>query len=256
VYRGDADDPDAAVEVFAEAGDDGRTAVTGMEVDDRDRLFVAGRDTGLIFVYDTSSGELLERFDTASGDEPALINDIAVTSEAVFVTDSFRPALYRLPLSGDDVGEPEEWLRLDDGPVRYGDGFNLNGVVTTDDERWLVVVKYNTGELFRIEIATGDVTAFDLGGETVENGDGMLLEGSTLYVARAAPEQEILEIALDVEAATGRIDDRIRDDAFDYPTTIAAHDNRILVVNSQLDMAGDGAQPTLPFTIASIDRPD
>lgn len=29
VYRGDADDPDAAVEVFAEAGDDGRTAVTG-----------------------------------------------------------------------------------------------------------------------------------------------------------------------------------------------------------------------------------
>lgn len=131
-----------------------------------------------------------------------MINDIAVTSAAVFVTDSFRPVLYRLPLSGDDVGEPEEWLRLDDGPVRYGDGFNLNGVVTTDDERWLVVVKYNTGELFRIEIATGEVTAFDLGGETVENGDGMLLEGSTLYVARAAPEREILEIALDVEAAT------------------------------------------------------
>jgi len=255
IYRGSAAEPDAEVEVFAEPGADGRTAVTGMELDASGRLFVAGRDTGLIFVYDTSSGELVDRFDTGGDDEPTLVNDIAVTSDAVFVTDSFRPVLYRLPVSGDDVGAPEEWLRFEDGPLTYGEGFNLNGIVTTGDERWLVVVHYGTGELFRIEIRSGAVVPIDLDGGTVENGDGMLLIGSTLYVARAAPEQEILVIDLDVEAAAGRIVDRIQDDAFAYPTTIAAFRGRLLVVNSQLDMSGDQGQPELPFSVASIELP-
>lgn len=256
VYRGDADDADGAVEVFAAPGADGRTAVTGMEVDDAGRLFVAGRDTGLIFVYDTASGELLDRFEAASGEEPTLINDIAVTADAVFVTDSFRPVLYRLALTGDDIGEPEEWLRFDEGPLRYEEGFNLNGIVATDDERSLIVVQYNTGGLFRIEIATGEIAPIDLDGESAQNGDGMLLDGSTLFIARAAPEQEIVEIELDVEAATGRIVDRIRDEAFDEPTTFAAYEDRFLVVNSQLSMAGDDGQPTLPFTVVSLKRPD
>lgn len=255
IYRGNAADPEAPVEVFAPPGADGRTAVTGMKVDGDGRLIVAGRDTGRIFVYDTASGRLIERFDTVrGGSERSLVNDVALTADAAYVTDSFRPVLYRLPLADAAVGEPEEWLRFDDGPLRYGDGFNLNGIVASEDGRWLVAVQYNTGDLFRIEVETREVVRIDLGGDSLANGDGLLLEGSTLYVVRAAPEQEILLVRLDLAAATGEVFDRIRDDAFDDPTTLATWQDEFLVVNSQLGMAGGGpGEP--PFTVALVDRP-
>ncbi|MDQ3738323.1 MAG: hypothetical protein M3337_04055, partial [Actinomycetota bacterium] len=125
VYVGSTDDGtvfraglnDSEAEVFLPGGEDDRTAVTGLAVDG-DRLFVAGRDTGRIFAYDTTSGELIAGYDTSDG-ERTLINDVVVAGDAAYVTDSFRPVLLRLDLT-DGIGEPEPWLDLDDTDIVYG----------------------------------------------------------------------------------------------------------------------------------------
>lgn len=106
VYRGDADEP-GELEVFLRGGQDGRTSVTGMKVDGYGRLFVAGRSTGRIFVYDTASGRLIRAL-AAPPAPRTLLNDVAVTDEAAYVTDSFRPQLFRVSLTG---GRPPKLKR-------------------------------------------------------------------------------------------------------------------------------------------------
>ena len=52
-------------EVFSPAGADGRVMATGMFYA-KNRLVVAGRQTGQIFVYDTQTGRLISKFTTGS----------------------------------------------------------------------------------------------------------------------------------------------------------------------------------------------
>lgn len=108
IYRGNADAP-GEVEVFLEGGTDGRDAATGVKVDQQGRLFIAGRRTGRAFVYDTASGELIKSFETPPGGD-TLINDLTFTEDAAYFTDSFRPTLYRVPLTPESVGDLEPWL--------------------------------------------------------------------------------------------------------------------------------------------------
>jgi len=59
IYRGNVDRDD--VDVFLPGGEDGRTAATGVKVDNQGRLWVAGRDTGRAFVYDVATGDVVRR---------------------------------------------------------------------------------------------------------------------------------------------------------------------------------------------------
>lgn len=248
VYRAGLDDDRA--EVFLEPGADGRTAVTGLAVGDG-ILLVAGRDTGRIFAYETDSGELIEAFDTSGDGDRTLINDIAVAGDAAYVTDSFRPVLWRLDLSGQAIGQPEPWLDLAGSPIGYDDGFNLNGIASSADGTALLTVHNTTGELFRIDTATGEIIAVDLGGEVLTGGDGLELDGITLY---AVAGDQLVTVDLDRELSSGTVTDRFSLDGSGYPTTLALTADDFVVVNSQLDMAGSDAEPTLPFTLSLIPR--
>lgn len=76
-------------------------------------------------------------------------------------------------------------LNLDDPSGLGLNAINLNGIVATNNGKYLIVVQTNTGKLFRIDIASKDVTEIDLGGATLTYGDGILLSRRrTLYVAR------------------------------------------------------------------------
>lgn len=250
VYRTGVDDDIA--EVFLEPGQDGRTTVTGLAAADG-RLFVAGRDTGQIFAYDTDTGDLIASFDTSPDDERALINDIALTDGFAYVTDSFRPVLYRLAIDGDTIGEPEEWIDLDTTDIPFDpDGFNLNGIATSDDQTTLYTVHYGTGELFRIDTATAAVDPVDLGGNTLDNGDGLEIDDNTISVIAAG---NLVTVDLDDTGTTGEVTATRELDGLLYPTTLALTDDQYLIVNSQLNMTGADDQPTVPFTISILNRP-
>ena len=249
VYRGNVRGDSREMEVFLNGSEDGRSGVTGMKVDERGRLWIAGRTTGRAFVYDAGSGDLIRVFETPR-DAETLINDVVVTEDAAYFTDSFRSTLFRVPLTSGGIGEIEPWLDFRGTPVRYRGGFNLNGIAATADGRYLITVQFNTGKLYRIDTETEEVTEVDLRGEKLGTGDGLLLDGLTLYVVSESPA-EIVPVKLAEDFTSGQVGEASSDPTLRFPTTIARYDDRLLVVNSQLNTGS----PQLPFTVSSVPIP-
>jgi sugar lactone lactonase YvrE len=249
IFRGNV--RDELTSVFLPAGSDGRTTATGLRVDDG-RLFIAGASTGKIFVYDTRTRALLGQFDNNLAN--TFLNDIAISRGDAYVTDSLDPTLYRVSI--DEQGRPqfEAWLDFRGTVFVYQPGFNANGIVASPDGRYLVIVQSNTGKLFRVRIADKQVTQVDLGGATVTNGDGLVLQGHTLYVVRNQ-NGLIAKVHLSGDFSSGRLVSSTGDPSFRFPTTAAIADGRLLVVNSQFDRRGPGLEPELPFTVSSIHKP-
>jgi hypothetical protein len=250
IFRGHVSEPTASPFI---PGTTGAFSTIGLELDNEGRLYAAGGPTGTARVYDASTGALLHVFTSGTG---GFLNDLVVANTGdVFVTDSFRPVLWRIPAAAivpsATPAALEPWLDLTGTPIQYAAGFNLNGIVATPDGRYLVVTQSNTGELFRIELATKEVVQIDLGGEAV-NGDGIELRGRTLY---AVASGLIAKVQLAGDFLSGEVVSRTGDPSFRSPTTIAIARGRLLVVNSQFDRRGPGLTPDLPFTVSSIPVP-
>jgi hypothetical protein len=167
-----------AVDVLA-PGATGRVSV-GLDYEDgADRLWVAGGPTGEVRAYDASSGALLETYTFTAG----FLNDVAVTRDAVYVTDSGIQQLIVIPLThGGGVPDPDDAFTLPIvGDFVYQAGFNANGIV--EFAGWLIVPQSNTGALFAIDPDTGrSVEILPQGSVTAA--DGLERVGSTLYVVR------------------------------------------------------------------------
>ena len=226
----------------------------GVKVDDAGRLIVAGGVTGEVRVYDAATGTPIRTFTTGAG---GFLNDIAVAKNGdLFVTDSFRPVLWRIPAAEIAPGAPEAaeaWLDLT-GKISYvADQFNVNGIVATENGKRLLVSQAFTSELFRIDVATKAVTEVDLGGEAVA-GDGLALVGRILYAGEPFLHQ-IAKVSLSGDLSAGTVLSRTTDPSFLTPTTLAVAAGRLLVVNSQFERLFAGLPPILPFTISSIPLP-
>ena len=251
IFRGNI--AQGAAAPFLAAGSDGRTTATGMKVDTIGRLYISGGATGQMFVYNLADGALLGKF--SGGRTPTFVNDVAVLPGGdAFFTDSQSPVIYRVYTGADGKLASQAWLDLNGTPIVYQQGFNLNGIAATDDGAYLIVVQSNTGKLFRINVATKAVSEISLGGETVTNGDGIWLEGRTLYVVRNQQGQ-IVRLQLTDDLASGAVISRTGNPAFAYPTTIAKANDRLLVVNSQFDKRGEGLSPVLPFSVVGVPLP-
>ena len=256
VFRGTVGSPD--VSVFLPGGADGRTGAAGIDVtDDDDRpdyLVIAGGATGKVWVYDANSGDLVATFTNGLGPDATFLNDVAIADHGdAFVTDSRSPALYRIPfdqiVAGTQDAPMETFVNFDGSPFVYGEGFNANGIVENDDESALIVVQSSTGNLYRIDKTSKEVTQVDLGGATLMNGDGMEMDDDTVYVVRNR-DGLISKVDLDDDGRRGSVTGEITDPSFAYPTTVAAVDDRLLVVNSQFDKRG--GEPVEPFTVSSV----
>ncbi len=247
IFRGTLGQKDT--EVFFPAVAERPTAI-GMKVDAQNRLYVAGGGSGKVFVYDTVNKTLLKTL-TTPATTATFLNDITLTPDAAYITDSQRPILFRVSRSGSTLGEIESWLDFTGTALEYKTGFNLNGIASTPDGKYLIVVQSNTGKLFRITVADKSVAEINLNGGTVTNGDGILLDGQTLYVVRNQ-DVVIVPVTLSADFGTGTLGTPFSDDSLRYPTTIAQEGKRLLVVNAQFNKRGEGLTPELPFTVSDI----
>lgn len=235
------------VTVFSAAGSDGRHAATGMKIDSQGRLWVSGAGTGRMFVYDTTDGALIAEYSTPEPDT-RFINDVALDSNGnAWFTDSFRPHLFRI--DGTAGGEVEPWLDFTGTVLEYEEGFNLNGIVITGDDRYAFVVHTGNGGLFRIDTENQDVIKVDLAGTALAGGDGLLLEGNTLYVVRNR-FGEIVPVTLGEDLSTGTVGAGITHESFAFPTTMARAGDSFLVVIAQIDKRE--SSPELPFIVSRI----
>ena len=196
VYRGDLRSPTATP--FLAGGADGRTSAVGMKVDGR-TLFVAGGGTGRVFAYDVRTGELTGSWQVEQTGAPTFLNDIAISPRGdVYVTDSLRPALYRIAADERRTTAVETlptFLDFTGTALTYATGFNVNGIVISPDGRYAVVAQSNTATLYRVGLRDRSVTP--VAGVTVA-GDGLVLTGRTLYaVERQGDVGYIVTIALD-----------------------------------------------------------
>jgi len=243
IYRGSLKTGAGALLVPGQVG----RAATGIELDRFNRLFVAGAGTGDAYVYNARTGGLIRTYDFGSGD--TFINDLVVTPKAAYFTDSRKAVLYVVPIArGGALGG---FRKLPLHNFTAGAGFNLNGIDATSDGKTLVAVQSNTGKLFRIDPATGVTRAISLGGESVPNGDGILLAGRTLYVVQNQLNR-IAVIALSSALSSGRVVTRLADPDFSVPTTIDDLGRRLYAVNARFGAADPS---TAAFQVVQLAKP-
>jgi sugar lactone lactonase YvrE len=204
----------------------------GVEFDRRnDRLFVAGGNTGKGYVYDADDGTLLKEYQLTTL-TPRFINDVVVTRRGAFFTDSNNKQFYRVSIGKDgSLGAAAETIPLT-GDFVMAPMNNANGIDATRNGKWLVIVQTNLGKLFRVNPRTGVAREIDLGGGNVMNGDGILLEGRTLYVVQNRSNQ-IAVVKLSHRLLRGEIKRLITDQLFDVPTTIDDVGDLLYAVNAR-----------------------
>ncbi len=242
IYRGNLRTGTGAVLV---PGGTGKAAI-GVDVD-RGRLFVAGGPTGKAFVYSARTGRELATYQLTTA--ATFVNDVVVTRSAAWFTDSVNQVLYRVALGrGGRLGDQSAVQTIPlTGDLVYTTGFNANGIDATRNGKLLVVVQSNTGKLFRVTPA-GVTRELDLGGGSVPNGDGILLEGRRLYVVQNR-DNKIARIAVDRRLRSGRILGFITDPDFDVPTTIDDHGRRLYAVNARF---GTPPTPTTRYDVVQV----
>ena len=205
---------------------EGRAAI-GLKIDRKKRLFVAGGPTGKAFVYDARDGDDIAQLQLAPAGTATFVNDVALTRKAAYFTDSRRSVLYVVRTDLEGVKE----LPLPDVPLLEGN--NLNGIVATPDGRTLIAVQGNAGDLWRIDPKTGQAAEISLGSANVVNGDGLLLVGKrTLFVVQNRLDQ-IAVIRLSKDLSSGTVQELIKSDDFDVPTTVARVGSRLYLPNAR-----------------------
>lgn len=226
------------------------TPAMGLAVDDRGRLFVAGGAAGDARVVDTRTGVVLASYQLGTSPD-ALVNDVILTPEGAWFTDSHTPVLYYLPFGGAGKLPPPEAIqrRPLTGEIRYlPNVFNANGVTRTPDGAGLIIVQSATGRLFRIAPETGVTREIDLGGASLRDGDGLYLRGSTLFVVQNRTEA-IAVVQLDSTGLTGTVLRQLTDPRFDVPTTVAEYAGRLYLPNARFTTP---ATPTTTYSVVAV----
>jgi len=227
IFRGDLRTGRGTVIIAGATG----LAATGIELDRHKRLWVAGAGTGTARVYDVRTGALLRTYQL--GTPPAtFINDVVVTAKAAYFTDSQQPVLYRIPIGAHGALGNAQTIPLGGQYVHVPGQLNLNGIDATRSGKALVAVQTFTGQLYRINPRTGFARLISLGGESVPNGDGILLDGRRLYVVQNRSNL-VAVISLRPGLLSGSVLTRLSNPNFSVPTTIDDLGKRLYAVNAR-----------------------
>jgi sugar lactone lactonase YvrE len=235
-------------ELFIDAPE-GRMAV-GMAVDvAHDLVFVAGGFTGQAYIYDTRTGATVATYQF--GAPPAtLVNDVALTKDGAWFTDSFQARLYFVPVSRAGVpGSTFRTLAVSGPAADTGGEVNLNGIQATANGKTLIVAHSANAQLYTIDPASG--ASATIAGVRVPNVDGILLEAGRLWAVQNFSNQ-IARIRLAPDLSSGVVEEVITSELFQVPTTAARFGSRLAVVNAKFDT---GIPPTADqYEVIVVDR--
>ncbi len=243
IFRGDLQRGTAAPFIDAPTG---RMAL-GLKVDEPSGLlFVAGGFTGEGYVYDAITGAAVATYQFGTPGM-SIINDVVITQDGAWFTDSVQPKLYFVPIS--PTGTPGDFSVLTlTGPAADTTGdFNLNGIAATPDGRTLIVAHSTNEALYTVdpltggsELLVGDVAA-----------DGILYEAGRLWVAEPFLNQ-VTRLRPNPDLTDAVVEEVIRSDLFQTPSTVAVHGDQLAAVNAKFDT---GFPPTADqYEVVLVER--
>ena len=245
IFRGDVRRGTADLFIDAPAG----RQATGMIVDPAHRLLiVTGGLTGQAYVYDLDTGDTLATYQFGAAGA-SLINDVTLTKDGAWFTDTFRPQLYFVPISPAGALGPSETLTLTGPAADVSGQFNLNGIRATPNGKTLIVAHTANGALYTVDPENGASQA--IAGVSVPNVDGILFEAGHLWAVQNFNNQ-ISQVRLSPNLASGVVEQIITSELFQIPSTAARFGNRLAVVNAKFDT---GFPPTADeYEVVLVER--
>lgn len=182
---------DGSYLVFAK--DSRMVSSVGIRIDEmRDRVLVCNADPGAaeksspattaklagLAVFQLSTGKLIKYIDLAKGIEGGhFCNDLTIDKDGTaYITDSFSPIIYKVDVNYNSTV-------LINNKAFSGKSFNLNGIVVKDN--YLLVVKMNSGQLFKIPLDNPNAFKEVSLKENIYAADGLLWgpDGSLIVIA-------------------------------------------------------------------------
>ena len=229
----------------------------------RNLLWVANSDLGLstrssdatrnklaaVTVYDASTGAQRAYHDLGGlVDGGHFANDLAQDDKGnVYVTDSFAPVIYRI----DTAGKRSVFARSD---LFRGEGFNLNGIVVHPGG-YLLVAKYNTGDLFRVSLKHPDKIESIALKSPLKGADGLILDSANrLFVVQNQGADALVEL-VSSDGWRSATEVSRRKTAMSFPTTGTRVARSVYVLNARLDSLIDANAPKAKeFLLQKFDR--
>jgi sugar lactone lactonase YvrE len=225
----------------------------GMALDvAHDLLFVAGGFTGQAYIYDTVTGATVASYQFGTP-TASLINDVAMTKDGAWFTDSFQAQLYFVPVSRAGVPAPTFRTLALSGPAAalspVSGTVNLNGIQALANGKTLIVAHSANAQLDTVDPATG--ASATIAGVSVPNVDGIVLEAGRLWAVQNFSNQ-VSRIRLRPDLSSGVVEEVITSPLFQVPTTAARFGSRLAVVNAKFDT---GIPPTAEqYEVVLVDR--
>jgi len=222
----------------------------GMRVDPRsNHLIVAGCAQGDAYVFDADTGEELMKYQLDDSGN-SVINDLAITVDAVYFTDFYQPFLYRLamskngrlpadanaataiPLTGD--------FDLGDDPDNIG-GIFANGIVATPDGKTLIVGHSGSSKIYKVDPATGYADEIIVSPPLAGLLDGSFLDAIVMYDGALyilspgdTPDLDLIQVVvLSEDMLTGTLVGTIADPDMDGVASGAMHGDSLYVNNAR-----------------------
>jgi sugar lactone lactonase YvrE len=231
IYRGDIHEGKAKRFIDVPSG---RMAV-GMKADvHNDLLFVAGGATGMAYVYSTETRKTVAEL-TLTTKAGSFINDVTLTDDGAWFTNSTAPELYFVPVNHcGEVGEADDVQTLEvrgraAKPLQEGE-FGFNGIATADDGDTLIVAHTQQQALYAVDPETGKSDRIK--GPELEFVDGILVKGDTVWaVQNMANKISRLELSDDLNSFA--VEDVIKSEDFNVPTTVARFGGTLAAVNAK-----------------------
>lgn len=224
----------------------------GMVHDPRtDLVWTTGTESGgggVILAVDAETGAVAHEWHIP---DAALLNDLTVGADTVWVTDSRLDRLTRVPLDGDGlpVGDPA-FVPLGGAWPGGGDAFRANGIRELKDGS-LLVLHSTVGGLWRVDPQTGEAQAIEIEGGIIIGGDGLDLRGQTAFVVRGNDDASVTVLKLHYRRGTVTADWKglLTAPGLDVPATGDRAGRNFYVVNARF---GNASPATAEYWVSKL----
>jgi sugar lactone lactonase YvrE len=200
---------------------------------DRTNAGTQGKLAG-VAAYDETTGAARAYYDLGSLLPGAhFANDVSVDDAGnVYVTDSFSPTIFQIAADG------KTSIFAQNALFGEGDGFNLNGIAWHKDG-FLIVGKYNSGELFRVSLS--DPTTVDKVelSEALKGADGFhLVDSQHLIVVQNLGADRTVELVSTDGWKSAKIVRQLKS-GLSMPSSATQVGQDIYVLDSRIDTLFD-----------------